>query len=95
MEWRGLVMVKEASSPLGATWRIDRRVEAHCRPVTTIRCDACRRCEPLSGIIRRVTGNGTRVPPCYDCYEAQTGGAYCGQDEYWDGRRWIPLAAGE
>ena len=88
-------MVKEASSRLGVAWRVDRRVEAHCRPVTTVRCNACGNREPFSGIVRRVTATGGRVPLCYACYEAQTGGEYFGQDEYWDGRRWIPLAKGE
>jgi hypothetical protein len=88
-------MGKEASTRLGVAWRVDRRVEAHCRPVTTIPCNACRSREPLSGIIRRVTANGARIPLCYTCYEAQTGGAYYGQDEYWGGSGWIPLAKGE
>ena len=88
-------MVKEASTPLGAAWRVDRRVEAHCRPVTTMACDACGNSEPLSGIIRRVTANGGPIPLCYACYEAQTGGVYYGQDEYWGGNGWVSLAKGE
>lgn len=88
-------MVKDSSSAPGVDWREDRRVAAHCRPVTTLACVACGNYEPRSGIIRRVTATGTRVPLCYDCYEAQTAGEYCGQDEYWDGSGWIPLAKGE
>ena len=95
MALRGVVMVGEALPPPQVDWREDRRVAAHCRPVTTISCDTCRNREPLSGIIRRVTGTGASIPLCYACYEAQTGGAYFGQNEYWDGRRWIPLAEGE
>src|SRR5437660_580412 len=96
IDLRGVVMVR-AESGTGHPYHVPPLQTAAYRypEMPHLRCDACRHDQPLSGIVRRVTAKGGRIPLCYDCYEAQTGRAYFGQDEYWDGRRWIPLMEGE
>jgi hypothetical protein len=60
-----------------------------------LKCASCESEHPVYSIIIRLTLSGQRIPLCYDCYERQTGGEYCGEDEYWGGYGWIPLSKGE
>lgn len=60
-----------------------------------LQCAGCQHDYPVYAIIIRVGQRGERCPLCYDCYEAQTGGIYQAQDEYWGGFGWIPLSKGE
>ena len=95
-ELRGIGMGKIAAQAGRGGRGLGRGRSATSLPVLGhLRCDACGHEQPLSGLVRRVTATGAPIPLCYACYEARTGGAYFGQDEYWDGWRWIPLAEGE
>ena len=63
-------------------------------PATFITCLRCRVQHPIYGIIRRIGPRGQSTHLCFTCYEAETGGEYLNEDEYWDGHNWIPLSRG-